>query len=170
MTMKTGVVSRLGLVALGLAVSAGVSARPAFAAGTLKAAWFVQDISCKVGTLLAGYGPNDVSVDKFDDLQLHGLALDDGGTKILLMSFDLLGMDADLIQRMRSACAGKLGVEERNVMLSCTHTHGGPHVRRYSGKAGYGKAPDRYALPKDIDAEYVAFLEKTTVEAVEGLA
>ncbi len=140
------------------------------AAETLRAAWFVQDISCKVGSLLAGYGPKDVSVAKFDDLQLHGLALDDGRTKTLLMSFDLLGMDADIIGRMRSACAKELGVSDCNVLLTCTHTHGGPHARRYSGAKDYGGKPDMYALPKDIDAEYVAFLEKTTVGAVSDLA
>jgi len=138
----------------------------ASAGETLRAAWFVQDISCKVGSLLAGYGLNDVSVAKFDDLQLHGLALDDGSTKTLMMSFDLLGMDADLIRRMRSACAKELGVPDCNVLLSCTHTHGGPHVRRYAG----GGQPDRCAPPKDIDAEYVAFLEKATVGAVRRLA
>ena len=35
---------------------------------TVRAAWFVKDISCKVGTPLAGYGPNDISVAKLDDL------------------------------------------------------------------------------------------------------
>ena len=141
-----------------------------FADGTVKAAWFVRDISCKVGSLLAGYGPHDVSVAKFDDLQLHGLALDDGRTKTLLMSFDLLGMDADIIRRIRAECARKLGVKEDNVLLTCTHTHGGPHARRYSGTTDYGKKPDGPALPEDIDREYVAFLEKATVEAVGELA
>ena len=62
-----------------LAVVASISAF-LFASSdeTLSAAWFVKDISCKVGTPLAGYGPNDISVEKLDDLQLHGLALDDG--------------------------------------------------------------------------------------------
>ena len=58
------------------------------AGDTVKAAWFVKDISCKVGTPLAGYGPNDISVAKLDNLQLHGLALDDGSAKALMMSFD----------------------------------------------------------------------------------
>ena len=94
------------------------------AGDTVKAAWFVKDISCKVGTPLAGYGPNDISVAKLDDLQLHGLALDDGRTKTLVMSFDLVGMDADIIRRMRAACAKELGVPDCNVLLTCTHTHG----------------------------------------------
>ena len=139
------------------------------AGDTVKAAWFVKDISCKVGTPLAGYGPNDISVAKLDDLQLHGLALDDGRTKTLLMSFDLVGMDADIIRRMRSACAKELGVPDCNVLLTCTHTHGGPHTRRYTAKIGDGGQPDQYAPPKDIDTEYVAFLEKATVDAVRRL-
>ena len=136
---------------------------------TVKAAWFTRDISCKVGTSLAGYGLDDVSVGKLDDLQLHGLALDDDNAKILLMSFDLLGMDADIIRRMRHVCAGVLGVDDANVMLTCTHTHGGPHTRRYSKKKNYGMKPDPFAKAEDIDAEYVAFLESATVEAVKGL-
>ena len=106
---------RVAAIAVALNAVGGLSA-----ADTVKAAWFVRDISCKVGTPLAGYGPDDISVAKLDDLQLHGLALDDGRNKILLMSFDLLGMDADLIRRMRSACASVLGVDDRNVLLTCT--------------------------------------------------
>jgi len=158
-------ISRLAAVGLVL-----FSVRSASAADTIKAAWFSRDISCKVGSLLAGYGAKDVSVAKFDDLQLHGLALDDGTTKTLLMSFDLLGMDSDLIGRMRSACARELGVKDDNVLLTCTHTHGGPHARRYSGDSKYGGNNDMYAKPTDIDSEYVAFLEKTTVAAVRELA
>lgn len=139
------------------------------AADTVKAAWFAQDISCKVGTPLAGYGPDDISVAKLDDLQLHGLALDDGVAKTLLISFDLLGMDADLIRRMRHACASILGVEDKNVMLTCTHTHGGPHVRRYSKKKKYGVKSDPFEKAEDIDTEYVAFLEGVTVDAVKRL-
>jgi len=141
----------------------------ASAGETLRAAWFVQDISCKVGTPLAGYGPNDISVAKLDDLQLHGLALDDGRTKTLLMSFDLIGMDADIIRQIRAACAKELGVPGCNVLLTCTHTHGGPHTRRYTAEIGDGGQPDQYASPKDIDTEYVAFLESATVDAVKRL-
>ena len=153
-----------------LAVVASISAF-LFASSdeTLSAAWFVKNISCKVGTPLAGYGPNDISVEKLDDLQLHGLALDDGRTKTLLMSFDLVGMNADLIRRIRHACAEILGVKDQNVMLSCTHTHGGPHTRRYSKKTSSFVKSDSFAPAEDIDDEYVAFLEAATVDAVKRL-
>lgn len=156
----------LRLAAAGAFVLFGCSL---FASDTVRATWFVKDISCKVGTPLAGYGPDDVSTSKYDDLQLHGLALDDGRNRILIMSFDLLGMNADLIRRMRHSCASVLGVEDSNVLLTCTHTHGGPHTRRYSKKKKYGVKEDKFAKSEDIDSEYVAFLESATVDAVKGL-
>ena len=59
----------------------------------VKAAWFRKDISCDIGATLAGYGNNDVSVGKLDDLEMNGLCVDDGRDKVLIISFDLLGLD-----------------------------------------------------------------------------
>ena len=67
-----------------------VFASVALADDTVKAAWFRKDISCEVGTRLAGYGTNDVSVAKLDDLEINGVCVNDGKDKILLMSVDLL--------------------------------------------------------------------------------
>ena len=167
MKLNVPVLSRLGICCFAWMQAGGLlwADEPP----TVKAAWFARDISCKVGTPLAGYGENDISVAKIDDLQLHGLALDDGRTKILLMSFDLLGMDVDIIRRMRHACAEVLGVDDANVLLTCTHTHGGPHTRRYSRQKNDGMKPDPFAKAEDIDVEYVAFLESATVDAVKNL-
>ena len=141
---------RLTLLLLLAAGPSAVVADP----GTVKAAWFRKDISCEVGTRLAGYGTNDVSVAKLDDLEINGLCIDDGNDKILLMSFDLLGLDKGTIRKMRSAAAGMLGIKEANVMLTCTHTHGGPHTRMSQ---------------RMINTRYVDFLDKATVEAVREL-
>ena len=132
---------------------------------TVKAAWFRKDISCAIGTRLAGYGTNDVSVAKLDDLEINGLCIDDGRDKILLMSFDLLGMDKDTIRKMRSEAAEMIGVKEANVMLSCTHTHGGPHTRMQSPGHCSGRG---YRFPDDpssLDVRYLDFLDRAAVEA-----
>ena len=166
--MKSLGCSRLKWVAA-IAVSASFACGLTAAPESVKAAWFKQDISCKVGSLIAGYVINDVSVEKLDDLQLHGLALDDGHTKVMLLSFDLLGMDVDIIRRIRHSCAAMLGVDDANVLLSCTHTHGGPHARRYSNVRKPGEGPDPHVKPTAIDREYVAFLENAVAEAVKRL-
>ena len=149
--------------------SALLAAHACMASETVKAGWFARNISCEIGALIAGYGPHDVSVKKLDDLILSGLAIDDGNTKAMILSFDLIGIDADIIRRIRSACAKELGTGEANVLLTCTHTHGGPHTRRYASTNAYGKKPVSAGRPTDIDAPYVEFLEKTAVEAVREL-
>ena len=132
---------------------------PARKAGT-RAAWTSEDISCAVGDLIAGYGTNDVSVGQLDALTLGALAVDDGTNRVLLMSFDLLGLDPVFIRRIRSDAAKALSVPEANVLLSCTHTHGGPSTRTFG-------------LLKDdavVDEKYLAALFRKVAAAVRRLA
>lgn len=119
-----------------------------FAAADTTAAWFRETIPCEIGTKLAGYGPNDVSVAKHDDLQVCGVAVCDGQDKVLIVSIDVLGIDDGHIRDLRKEAAKRLGVPEAHVLLSCTHTHEGPHVRFYSaaGESNDGKLIDEKSL------------------------
>ena len=62
----------------------------------MKIAWFKENISPEIGAFLAGYSLNDKSQAKLDDLYAHGLCMDDGKEKVLLISFDLLGLTGKL--------------------------------------------------------------------------
>ena len=95
----------------------------------MKVASIKQKITPDCGVLLAGYGPHDVSVAVHDDLFVTGVCLDDGENKALILSFDLLGLDACFVQELRRRCAAAANCAEEAVLLSCTHTHGGPHTR-----------------------------------------
>ena len=117
----------------------------------VKAAWFRRDISCDVGATLAGYGNNDVSVGKLDDLEMNGLCVDDGRDKVLVISFDLLALDKGTIKHVRSVAAKELGIKEANVLVSCTHTHGGPHTGMYRKSA---KRRDEATSALDAKTEY----------------
>jgi len=105
------------------------AAEPLWKSGSVRANWFRADITCKVGALLSGYGQNDISVEKLDDLEACGLCLDDGERKAVIVSFDLLAMDRDLISTIRRELAKIVGTTEERVLLTCTHTHGGPNTR-----------------------------------------
>ncbi len=114
-------------------------------------------ISPEIGTKVAGYGPEDYSVAKLDDLYVTALAMDDGSKKCVILGFDLLGIDESYVKKIRQACAAEFGGEEAQVILSCTHTHSGPHTRtlgRYpsSFEKGYADAlvPKVAALVKSI--------------------
>ena len=97
----------------------------------LRATWSACDITPEVGTLLAGYGSHDVSVGVRDPLELRVLAVSRGGDRVLLMTYDLLGIDDAYIKKIRRRCADAFGAPESRVLLSCTHTHGGPHTRAH---------------------------------------
>ena len=144
-----------------LAISSSLAAEPK----TVKAAWFRKAISCDVGATLAGYGNNDVSVGKLDDLEMNGLCVDDGRDKVLIISFDLLGLDNGTVKYVRSVASKALGMKEVNVLVSCTHTHGGPHTGMYKKSAR--RSTSGYQFPEDPnhpDTRYLPFFEKTTAQ------
>lgn len=113
-----------------------------------------KKITPEIGVDLAGYAANVVSDGVHDDLLISGLALDDGTSRALLLSYDLLGLDEDVVREIRGKCASETGIDENSVILTCTHTHSGPHTRR-----------NQLA---ELNEEYVKHLVDWSVEAVEN--
>ena len=95
----------------------------------MKIAFTSKNISPEVGGRIAGYGPDDFTTAKHDDLYLSVLALNDGKHTCVLLGYDLLGIDSKYIRIIRKKCAEIVGGKEAQIMLSCTHTHCGPHTR-----------------------------------------
>ena len=122
----------------------------------MKIATFTNKITPPVGTCVAGYGLKDVSVMVQDDLTLQGICIDDNGKKVLIISYDLIGMDIEVVKVIRERCAEIIGGSEADVLLSCTHTHGGPHTRYHEGMKGR-------------DDESSAMVIERTVEAVKAI-
>ena len=120
----------------------------------MKIAFTERVISPEVGTAIAGYGPYDNTVAKRDDLFLSVLGMDDGRRKVILMSFDLIGIDAEWISSMRKKVAALLGGAESDCILSCTHTHTGPHTRPLA------------AAPEVFNRAYLETLAGITLDAV----
>ena len=107
----------------------------------MKIAWFKENISPEIGAYLAGYSLVDKSEAKLDDLYAHGLCMDDGEKKVLLISFDLLGMDEWYIKDLRKKCADIMQLPESAVMFTCTHTHTGPETRTLAVKPEHLNRP-----------------------------
>ena len=123
----------------------------------MKIGYTEKIISPEVGTKVAGYGLNDVSQAKRDDLYLSALALDDGRKKIVILSYDLLGMDEAWIRKIRAAAAEVFGGNEADCILSCTHTHSGPNTRTLAGH------------PEILETAYLEQLQEWTVSAVREI-
>ncbi|MCF6175269.1 MAG: hypothetical protein L3J71_05850 [Victivallaceae bacterium] len=96
----------------------------------LKISTFRTEITPEPGVLLAGYGPRVTSDGVHDPLFISGISFDDGNSRAILLSYDLIGLDKDFITDIRHACAAATGLSPEQIILTCTHTHSGPHTRR----------------------------------------
>lgn len=87
------------------------------------------DITPPVGMLMAGYGARKTpAVGIHDELHTVVLYLSDGETEAGLVTADLLYVNAEGAARVRDACSAASGVPTENVMVACSHTHGGPQT------------------------------------------
>jgi len=89
-------------------------------------------ITPPVGTWLEGYGGKDHgSVGVHDDLYARALVIDDGDTKVGLVSCDLIGVDRRLVAEARRVAADATGMAPEHIMIAATHTHQGPAGLRF---------------------------------------
>ncbi len=77
-----------------------------------------------------------------DELEANALFLSDGTTRVVLVSCDLVGLEPDVVARAREAAAAAAGLDPREIIICCTHTHSGPSL-----------IPTNYRMP--LDGEYV---------------
>lgn len=93
----------------------------------LKAGAAQVDITPRPGIPLTGFiarlGP---STGIHDPLFARALALDTGGQQGLLITCDLLALDASFVSAARRAIREATGIPENHIMIACTHTHSGP--------------------------------------------
>ena len=101
----------------------------------MKISWFKRNITPEIGTRVSGYGMEDVTFSKWSDLLMTGLLADDGERKVLLISFDLQCMDIEYIYKFRKLCGDIFAIPPEAVMLTFTHTHGGPQTNCEAGFA-----------------------------------
>ncbi len=110
-------------------------------------------ITPPVGIDLSGYGWREQpSIGVHDDLYVRGLYLTDGSEKLLWLHCDLLGLSRNQVQRLRKSIVRERGLEERQVVVSTTHTHAGPSTQRLRGCG-------------EMNAEYLRTLDKHLLEA-----
>ena len=78
-----------------------------------------------------------------DDLYVSLLRIENDKKQYLFVSFDLVGIDMELINQMK-IIAEEAGIPEENVIISVVHTHAGPEYLPYnifSGDTSTGANP-----------------------------
>lgn len=96
----------------------------------LTAGWARRRITPPAGVDLSGYvaraGP---SVGVHDDIFADALVVDDGSTRVCIIGLDILAVDLAQDSVLRAAVAHAGGIPEKNILIGCSHTHGGPAVQ-----------------------------------------
>src|SRR5215207_2756426 len=148
-------------------VLVALSAAPAHA-GTLRAGAGRADITPPTGYFMLGWARGDARITgQSTRLYARALVLERDGRKLALVSMDVNSVPGGMVQQAVARVAG-LGYTERNVVVSASHTHGGP-----SGFSNFQfkntvnptpKAPD--ASESSADPALYAFMVRRLAEVI----
>jgi neutral ceramidase len=85
------------------------------------------DITPTLGTALTGFiARGGASNGVHDPLFARALALETHEQRVILITCDLLALEAQFVAALRSAIYAAAAIPENQIMLACTHTHSGP--------------------------------------------
>ncbi len=96
----------------------------------LKIGFASQIITPERGVGLAGYFNQRPNRGVLDDVFVKALLFEQDGVVTGFVVYDLCGASDDMVERLRKRLVEKGFPYGENLILSCTHTHTGPEVRR----------------------------------------
>ncbi|MCK4625347.1 MAG: neutral/alkaline non-lysosomal ceramidase N-terminal domain-containing protein [Phycisphaerae bacterium] len=133
----------------------------------LKAGAARANITPAVGAITSG----NVSAGITSELFAKALVLDDGKTKVALVTLDLCLMCKQIVAETRERIEQTTGIPGRCVMFASSHTHSGPVTMRQAWGTGARNVPDHSYLDQLVAkmAGAVAEADSRLVEAKIGV-
>lgn len=141
--LKKGITGGLGIFAAPSLISLSKVQKPSL---TFEIGTAMKIINPEIGSWHQAAGTTKRGTKIRDDLEANGVYLSNGETEILLISCDLVGLESDYVVRLRETMSVAAGIPPRNIIITNTHTHGGPSLVKTN-----------YLLP--LDEEYMQRLE-----------
>lgn len=120
-----------------------------------KAAAAKVDITPREPVWLAGYaGRTGPSEGVIQPIHAKLLTIEDaGGTRLAIVTLDLIGVPRPLRDAVESMAREKHGIAPGNLLINASHTHSGPMMRNYRPPKGGGKElPGYLNVPEDQHA------------------
>ncbi len=93
----------------------------------MKCGFCQKEITPPIGSHLSGNQNIRISEGVADPLFVRAVAFEEDGLGVILC-YDLIGMIQTEALKIRSYVAQRLGLEEKDVILTCTHTHTAPNI------------------------------------------
>jgi neutral ceramidase len=120
-------------------IAQGITAQETIRAGAAQVV-----ITPESGAPLAGYYSFRTADGVLDDIYAKALVLESGGTKVALVTLDLISFPRAVALAARTAVEKETGIPTTHVMISATHQHTGPVLSRESTRDdldGGGSSP-----------------------------
>ncbi len=114
-------------------------------------------ITPPLGVSLAGSYTDRRAAGLHDDLYARAFVVDDGASRLAIVSCDLIGVRASTVAGARRLIEQRCGLPADHVLIAATHNHSGPLTRELSA-GGLAGQPDE---------PYLAQLERQIASAVE---
>ncbi|QDU37358.1 Neutral/alkaline non-lysosomal ceramidase [Maioricimonas rarisocia] len=156
----------LGVVTLGMSLLAvGKAADAGWQAGGAR-----LNITPGQSMWMSGYGGRDhPSEGKLTELWAKVLVLqDDAGTRLAVVTLDLVGLDRATEQAIRSQVAEQYGIPVANTALFSSHTHTGPVVGT-NLKAMYAISDEQWQLVDEYTSNLIRDVVAKVGEAIDDL-
>lgn len=93
-------------------------------------------ITPPLGTSLAGFFHDRVAKRIRDDLHARAIVVEDGSTRIAIVSLELICVDKAFVDKAKALIESETGIPANAIMIAATHTHTGPEVRMEGNKVG----------------------------------
>jgi len=119
----------------------------------LSAGFAKVDITPPLGVCMAGYFSRRESTGIASPLYAFALAISNGKHSWVLISCDLIGVDASYLQPAKDMIRQQLGMCSEQVLIHCTHTHTGPVLGNSPREEG------QYSLGQPDEA-YISWLQR----------
>jgi neutral ceramidase len=114
-------------------------------------------ITPPLGTPMAGYYSDRGATAIHDDLFAKAIVFEKNGTRIAVISCDLVGIPDQIVAKVRDLVEKSTGISSDNIMVSATHSHTGPVIP---------KKNDRYTnLDNDSHKKYLTELPGLIAES-----
>ena len=95
------------------------------------------------------------SIGIADEIEVNSLVIENGVDTFIWISVELVGMEANAVQKIRSEISKKYGVSEKHIMYSVTHTHAAPNYKAIIDE------------DKETPSDYYTYLMQQVLDSVE---
>jgi len=129
-------------------------------ASTLRIGTAAVDITPRLGTSMAGYYSPRGADGVHDPLFAKAVVLNDGETKLAIVSLDLIKTTHAVVEKARKLIAEQMSLPPDAVMISATHSHTGPVIPTGSARE------DDFGGTSPQVTEYVDKLPQWIAQAV----